>query len=130
MTDNKKKALTLIFLPVLINLLVSIYIFLSMNLFYFAGYLTGTLLSATLVVIWLVQVKIGLGANTIAFFKTTFAGFALKLMIFTLVSVGGYFFFSFDRMFFALAFLSGTLISVILQIRYYLTIIISGKFRL
>jgi hypothetical protein len=122
MNENYKKVIILLIVPGLLNTIATIYVFNNFSHNAFTGYLFGTILSIILTGIWLLQVKNGINANSIIFLKKSFKGFFLKLIVFLLFVFIGYHYLNFDRIYFAIAFFLGIFISIIIEVKFYLSI--------
>ncbi len=127
MTGKYKKALILTLIPSVLNLSLSCYVFLNMGIPEFKGYLTGTALCIVLLIIWLIQVRKCIDANAIVLFKLTFGSFIVKFFLFLVVAFGGYMLFNFSRVYFSIAFLIGTILSIIIEVWFYISLIKTGR---
>jgi len=123
MIDQFKKVKYLLLFPTVLNSAVSIYCYLEKTAFQFQGYLAGTILSALLSYIWVWQLQRGARSNTMVLLKLTFFGFLIKLIIFFIIVYSGFVILSYDKLYFAFAFLFGTLGSVFIEIWFYFSII-------
>lgn len=122
-----KKAVFLMCIPAVINTAVSVFLFLKGNNAVFQGYVTGTVLSAIFSFFWIWQVKKGIVSNPMVMLKVTFWGFLLKLSVLMLVTFGGYRLVPFDRVYFAIAFLIGILLTVLVEVWFYFSLVNSAK---
>jgi hypothetical protein len=123
MIDQFKKVKYLLLIPTVINTAVSVYCFFEKTAFQFQGYLAGTILSVVLSYIWIWQVQRGARSNTMVLLKLTFFGFLIKLLIFVVIVYSGFVILSYDKVYFAMAFLLGTISSVFIEIWFYFSII-------
>jgi len=121
MSKKLKTALIFMCVPAVLNLSVSMYLYLGNGGQNFQGYLTGTVLSILLSFFWIWQVSKGISSNTMVLLKVTFWGFVLKLSVLCLVAFGGYRFFGFNRFYFAAAFLIGIIFTVMIEIWFYIS---------
>lgn len=82
----------------------------------FRGYITGTLLSLFLSILWVLGARKGMKSNTMVLLGITLGGFPLRLALLGLFAFGGLYLFKMSTMYFAIAFLIGTIISLIIEI--------------
>ncbi len=122
-----KKAAVLLIIPLSINLIISVVLLLSGKEFQFIGYLTGTLTSAALSVIWLFQVKNKETSNVLHFMKMMLQGYALKILFLIALLIGGYLLFHFHRISFIIAFFFGTFGSIAVEVWYYISMSKTGS---
>jgi hypothetical protein len=126
--DNKYKvAVVLNALPALVNFAVCGYGFFYFSNLQFRGYLIGTILSIILSVMWLVQVKKALGTHAKKLLSITFTGFFIKFVVFLLFIAGVYYLINFSRMFFAISFFVALLISAVIELWFYASLINEKK---
>ncbi|MCP4133438.1 MAG: hypothetical protein GY754_20890 [bacterium] len=127
MTQKYKKAILLMFIPAAINLAISIYFFQTKGWPQFQGYLIGTALCVIFSLSWVLQANKGLKSNFMVLLKLTFFGFLVKLAIFCLFLFGGYLLLGIDRFYFAGAFLLGTVMSLVIEVWFFLSLVKVGK---
>lgn len=123
MEVKAKKAVFLMCIPVAFNAAVSVYLFQGGVTPAFQGYVTGTVLSAVFSFFWIWQVKKGIASNPMVMLKVTFWGFLLKLSVLALVTFGGYKLVSFNRVYFAAAFLAGVVLSLLVEVWFYFSLV-------
>jgi hypothetical protein len=121
MKKRYQKAALLLVIPLSFNLMISLFLFLSGKTFQFKGYMTGTITSAALSVIWLFQVKNRAASNVLNFMKMMLQGYAMKIIFLIALLVGGYMLFHFDRVYFVIAFFFGTFASIAVEVWYYIS---------
>jgi hypothetical protein len=127
MKNLYRKASLLLSIPFAANLAISVLIYLSGNIHLFKGYLSGTITSAGLSIIWLLQVKNKAPNNMLTFMKIMLKGYAVKTVFLITLLIGGYMLFHFDRLYFLIAFLLGTFASLFIEIWYYIAMIKLGN---
>ena len=115
-----KKAAFLSFIPAAVNLAVSIFLLKTKTPYIFNGYIMAAVLCFLLSLVWLWKVKKGISANFMILLKFVFSLLGLKFFVFLIFMYGVFNYFSFDRMFFALAFLIATLPAIIIEVWFYL----------
>ena len=123
MEKKYKVAVALNVLPAIVNLSVSGYGFFNFTNLQFSGYLTGSILGILLSVMWLVQVKKAFGTHAIKLLKITFKGFFVKIIVFIVFIVGVYNLVNFSRIYFAISFFIALLISAIIELWFYASLI-------
>lgn len=119
MEEKFKMAVRFHFIPALINIAGSVYIFGSREIMEFIGYAIGTALGIILSLVWLYQVKKGMGINALGLIKITFKAFIVKVLFFLVFIIGVYNIFQFSRTYFAAAFFVAVFISVIIELWFY-----------
>lgn len=117
-----KKAALLLIIPFFINVIISMIIFQLGEKIHFIGYLTGTVTSACLSVIWLFQVKNRGSSNILNFMKIMLKGYAVKIISLIALLIGGYLLFNFHRFYFIIAFFLGTFASIAVEVWYYISV--------
>lgn len=127
MKKKYKKAALFLIIPFVINFIISIFLFLSGKIFQFNGYLTGSITSAALSVVWLFQVKNKAASNVLNFMKMMLQGYALKILFLVTLLIGGYLLFHFDRLYFIIAFFFGTFASIAVEVWYYMSMSKTGS---
>lgn len=114
----------LLSLPVFLNFIILFIIYINnpeSNL-ESTGYLVGSLTSAGLSILWLIQLRKGIRTNVLNFMKMIMQSYAIKVVFLLGLLIGGHILFSFDRIYFVLAFFLGTFISMVIEVWYYLTV--------
>ena len=114
-------------IPAILNLGVSGYLYASGTGSEFQGYLLGTVVTILFSFFWIWQVRKGIASNPMVLLKVTFWGFAAKLIVLVAVTFGGYEIVLFDRIYFAISFLLGVSLSVVVEIWFYLSTIKENK---
>ncbi len=127
MNNTLKKVTTLLLIPAVVNSAIAVYVFVTSGNGDFKGYIIGTVLSILLSYLWIWQIRKGIELNFIVLLKRTFWGFLIKLIVLFVVMFGGYKLILFNKFYFAFAFLLGSLLCVIIEIWYYLSIIKSDR---
>ncbi len=117
-----KKAALLLIIPFFINVIISMILFKWGEKIHFRGYLTGTVTSACLSVIWLLQVKNRGSSNILNFMKMMLKGYAVKIISLIALLIGGYLLFNFHRFYFIIAFFLGTFASIAVEVWYYISV--------
>jgi hypothetical protein len=127
MKKRYQKAALLLVIPFSINFMISLLLLLSGKKFQFNGYMTGTITSAVLSVIWLFQVKNKMTSNVLNFMKMMLQGYAMKILSLIALLIGGYMLFDFDRLYFVIAFFLGTFASIAVEVWYYISMSKTGS---
>ena len=123
MDNIYSKVIRLHFIPAAVNFAGAVYVFLNYELFQFTGYLLGAILGLILSVIWLFQVKDALHSHAIKLMKITFKGLLAKLIAFVIFMTLVYFLSDFSIFFFAVSLFIALVISAIIEIWFYTTLI-------
>lgn len=113
------KAIVRVVIASVLNLMAAGYVFFAFPPVRFRGYLVGALLAVVLSALWLRQVRNGVSANFIRLLRFTLGGLVLRLGILLLLVAAMSLLVIFDRMFFAMAFLAGTAMSVYIEVWFY-----------
>ncbi len=119
MENKYKVAVAASFIPALVNIAGSVYVFMNFSMFQFSGYLTGTILGIILSVMWLMQVRKAFGSHAIKLLKVTFKAFFLKFLVFLIFIAGVYYLYNFSRTFFAASFFISLSLSAVIEIWFY-----------
>lgn len=114
----------------LINSAISGYCYLRMGDPEFKGYATGTALSFVLSILWVLGARKGLKSNTMVLLSITLGGFPLRLLILGLFAYGGLYLMKMNTMYFSIAFLLGTVLSLIVEIWFFNAMTVSLKKKL
>ncbi|MBP7586241.1 MAG: hypothetical protein KBA61_19515, partial [Spirochaetes bacterium] len=110
--ENLKKAVRYFILVTGINLAVSATIFYLKGRPEFMGYLVGTVVNVVFVAIWYLGARKGIKANSLMLLLITVGGFPIRLGILILFAFGGLYLFQMNTIYFAIAFLVGTIFSL------------------
>lgn len=102
-----------------LNLLVALFVFITRSRVQFLGYVIGVILAIILSSIWLWQVWNGVSANFIILLRFTLKGLLVRLGVLLFFIAGMYFLVDFDRFYFALAFLLGMLLGIVIEVWFY-----------
>lgn len=122
MEKKYKTAVVLNFIPAIVNIIISGYIFFNFTRPEFSGYLIGTILGVLLSVLWLIQVRKAFGSHAIKLLKITFKGFFVKFFVFILFIFGVYSLYKFSRTFFAASFFIALALSAVIELWFYASI--------
>jgi hypothetical protein len=128
--SHLKKAFLWIFVFTLINAAASGWCYLRLGDPEFKGYATGTALSFILSVLWVLGAKKGLKSNTMVLLSITLGGFPVRLLILALFAYGGLYLMKMNTMYFSIAFLLGTVLSLIIEIWFFNAMSVSLKKKL
>lgn len=120
--DNLKKAVRFIILATGINLAISAAVFYFKGRPEFLGYLVGTVVNTVFVTIWYIGARKGIKANSLMLLLITVGGFPVRLGILILFAFGGLYLFQMDTIFFAIAFLVGTIFSLVIEVWFFNTL--------
>ena len=122
-----KKTVLLVAGASVLNLLAALYVFYTKNQVQFQGYIIGVVLAIILSSIWLWQVWNGVSANFIILLRFTLKGLMLRLVVLLFFIAGMYYFVAFDRLYFALAFLVGMVLSIIIEVWFYQALLVRER---
>lgn len=120
--DNLKKAIRFIILATGVNLAISAAVLFMKGMPEFKGYLVGTVVNTVFVTIWYIGARKGIKANSLMLLLITVGGFPVRLGILMLFAFGGLYLFQMDTIYFAIAFLVGTVSSLIIEIWFFNTL--------
>lgn len=127
---NLKIAFLLISLFAIINLAISGACYLYIGIPEFKGYLVGTSLSFLLSVLWVLGARRGMKSNTMVLLGITLGGFPVRLALLGLFAFGGLYIIRMSTMHFAIAFLVGTILSLVVEIWFFNTLTVPGRKKL
>ncbi|MGB4268231.1 MAG: hypothetical protein WBK20_03520 [Spirochaetota bacterium] len=120
--SNVKIAYLSIGIYTIISIIVSAIIYLFVGLAPGKGFAIGSFLSLLLTLLWIAGAIKGMKSNTLVLLSITAGGFILRLILLAVFSVGGVYFFMMDLPTFAIAFLIGTIFSLILEVWFFTTL--------
>ena len=86
------------------------------------GFAIGCLLSLLLTLLWIAGAIKGMKSNTLVLLSITAGGFIVRLILLAVFAAGGVYFFMMDLPTFAIAFLIGTIFSLILEVWFFTTL--------
>ncbi|RPI96419.1 MAG: hypothetical protein EHM32_03145 [Spirochaetales bacterium] len=127
---NLKIAFLLISLFAVVNLIISGACYLYIGITEFKGYLVGTTLSFLLSALWVLGARKGMKSNTMVLLAITLGGFPLRLALQGVFAFAGLYIIKMSTMHFALAFLVGTILSLIVEIWFFNTMTVPGRKKL
>jgi hypothetical protein len=120
--SNIKKAVILTLLGSVINFAVSFAILQIFGRTKFSGYFAGTLLNFIFSLLWILGARKGMKSNSLLLLVITVGGFPVRLAILALFAFGGLYLLNMDKVFFAISFLVGTMLSLIIEIWFFNTL--------
>jgi hypothetical protein len=120
--SNIKKAVILTLLISVINFAVSFAILQILGKTKFSGYFAGTLLNFIFSLLWILGARKGMKSNSLLLLVITVGGFPVRLAILALFAFGGLYLLNMDKVFFAISFLVGTMLSLIIEIWFFNTL--------
>ena len=120
--DYLKKAVRYIILATAVNLAISALVFVMKGVPEFTGYVVGTLVNTVFVSIWYMGAKKGMKSNSLMLLLITIGGFPVRVGILFLFAFGGLYLFQMDTIFFAIAFLVGSIFSLIIEVWFFNTL--------
>jgi hypothetical protein len=120
--DNLKKAIRFIILATGINLAISAAVLYYKGMPEFTGFLVGTVVNTVFVTIWYIGARKGIKANSLMLLLITVGGFPVRLGILMLFAFGGLYLFQMNTIYFAIAFLLGTVFSLIIEVWFFNTL--------
>ncbi|HPV96581.1 MAG TPA: hypothetical protein PLZ78_01995 [Spirochaetota bacterium] len=127
---NLKIAFLFISLFAVINLSISGACYLFIGMTEFKGYVVGTALSYLLSLLWVLGARKGMKSNTMVLLGITLGGFPVRLALLGLFAFGGLYIIKMSTMHFAIAFLVGTILSLVVEIWFFNTMTIPGRKKL
>ncbi|MGV7930322.1 MAG: hypothetical protein AB2L13_15710 [Spirochaetota bacterium] len=127
---NLKIAFLLISLFAVVNLVISGACYLFIGMTEFKGYLVGTALSFILSALWVLGARKGMKSNTMVLLAITLGGFPLRLALLGVFAFAGLYIIKMSTMHFAIAFLVGTILSLIVEIWFFNTMTVPGRKKL
>ena len=83
------------------------------------GYLVGTVVNVVFVAIWYLGARKGIKANSLMLLLITVGGFPIRLGILILFAFGGLYLFQMNTIYFAIAFLVGTIFSLVIEVWFF-----------
>ena len=120
--SNVKKAYLSILIYTIISIILSSIVYLSGGISYGKGFAIGCLLSLILTLLWIAGAIKGMKSNTLVLLSITAGGFLLRLTLLAVFAAGGVYIFMMDLPAFAIAFLIGTIYSLILEVWFFTTL--------
>ncbi|HQQ50580.1 MAG TPA: hypothetical protein PLZ29_05235 [Spirochaetota bacterium] len=120
--SNVKKAYLSILIYTIISVILSSIVYLRGGISYGKGFAIGCLLSLILTLLWIVGAIKGMKSNTLVLLSITAGGFLLRLTLLAVFAAGGVYIFMMDLPAFAIAFLIGTIYSLILEVWFFTTL--------
>ena len=120
--SNVKIAYLSIGIYTIISIIVSAIVYLYGGLAPGKGFAIGCLLSLLLTLLWIAGAIKGMKSNTLVLLSITAGGFILRLILLAVFAAGGVYFFMMDLPTFAIAFLIGTIFSLILEVWFFTTL--------
>ena len=127
---NLKIAFLFISLFAVINLSISGACYLFIGMTEFKGYVVGTALSYLLSLLWVLGARKGMKSNTMVLLGITLGGFPVRLALLGLFAFGGLYIIKMSTMHFAIAFLVGTILSLVVEIWFFNTMTVPGRKKL
>jgi len=127
---NLKIAFLFISLFAVINLSISGACYLFIGMTEFKGYVVGTALSYLLSLLWVLGARKGIKSNTMVLLGITLGGFPVRLALLGLFAFGGLYIIKMSTMHFAIAFLVGTILSLVVEIWFFNTMTMPGRKKL
>lgn len=86
------------------------------------GFAIGCLLSLILTLLWIAGAIKGMKSNTLVLLSITAGGFILRLILLAVFAAGGVYILMMDLPTFAIAFLIGTIFSLVLEVWFFTTL--------
>lgn len=108
--------------PAVVNIIVSVWFFLSFTGLEFRGYFLGTVLGIILSAIWLVQVRKASGSHAIRLMKVTYKWFFIKFAVLIFFIAGVYYLIEFSRVWFVVSFFVALAMSAVVELWFYSSI--------
>ncbi len=120
--SNVKKAYLSILIYTIISIILSSIVYLRGGISYGKGFAIGCLLSLILTLLWIAGAIKGMKSNTLVLLSITAGGFLLRLTLLAVFAAGGVYIFMMDLPAFAIAFLIGTIYSLVLEVWFFTTL--------
>jgi len=120
--SNVKKAYLSILIYTIISIILSSIVYLRGGISYGKGFAIGCLLSLILTLLWIAGAIKGMKSNTLVLLSITAGGFLLRLTLLAVFAASGVYIFMMDLPAFAIAFLIGTIYSLILEVWFFTTL--------
>ena len=120
--SNVKKAYLSILIYTIISVILSSIVYLRGGISYGKGFAIGCLLSLILTLLWIAGAIKGMKSNTLVLLSITAGGFLLRLTLLAVFAAGGVYIFMMDLPAFAIAFLIGTIYSLVLEVWFFTTL--------
>jgi len=117
-----KKAFRLMFVPVIINLVITVMCYINLETSLFKGYLAGTVLSMIFTAIWLVMAKRVSLSNAMVLLTMTLGAFPVKIVVFAIFAFGGLYVLKMNQMYFGFSFLLGTILSLVIEVWFIISV--------
>lgn len=106
-------------IPAVVNIIVSVWFFLSFTGLEFRGYLLGTILGIILSAIWLIQVRKASGSHAIRLMKVTYKWFFVKFIVLIVFVAGVYYLIEFSWAWFVVSFFVALAMSAVVELWFY-----------
>ncbi len=117
----------IIMVPFIINVILSRTLIAGIGDLESAGFHIGALTSFSLSLVWLVQVRISLTSAAPNLMKVMMRAFLVKMVFLVLCIVVSHLYFEYDRRYFIISFLIGTILSLLAEVWFYLVVNKAGK---
>lgn len=125
--ETLNKAVRFIVLMTVFNLAISLVLLFAKGIAEFKGFFIGTVVNTLFVTIWYLGARKGMKSNTLVLLLITVGGFPIRLAILALFAFGGLLLFQMNTMYFAIAFLIGTIFSLIIEVWFFNTLSFPGS---
>ncbi len=125
--ETLNRAVRYIVLMTVCNLAISFVLLYAKGIAEFKGFIIGTVVNTIFVTIWYLGARKGMKSNTLVLLLITVGGFPVRLAILALFAFGGLLFFQMNTMYFAVAFLIGTIFSLIIEVWFFNTLSFPGS---
>ncbi len=122
MEKKFKIAVILMFVPVIINAAATVFVHQNRSAAEFAGYFAGMILSFSFSIAWVILARKVSLSNIMVLFTVSLGSFPVKILVFAAFVFGGYFIFHFNQLFFGIAFLFGTVASLLVEVWFIISV--------
>jgi len=122
MKEKFRNAVILMFVPFVINVLVTVMCAMTRGSSEFRGYLAGTLLSLMFSLIWVFMARKVSESNIMVLFTLSLGSFPIKILIFAIFAFGGLYIFEINQMYFGFSFLFGTIITLVIEVWFIISV--------
>lgn len=122
MEKKFKIAVVLMMVPAILNGVATLYLAQHRSVGDSGGYLAGAVLSFAFSIAWVILARKVSLSNLMTLFTVSLGAFPVKILVFGIFAFGGYFIFQINQLFFGIAFLFGTVTSLVIEVWFILSV--------